>query len=79
MHVIVNFLMNKNGVFRQFTININDSAPCWDLDWTIQSYHLILSYLILSYYTFIRYREMFIFIWQCTQLLPNKIHSINVK
>ena len=26
----------------------NDSAPCWDIDWTIQSY-LILSYLILSY------------------------------
>ena len=26
----------------------NDSAPCWDLDWTIKSY-LILSYLVLSY------------------------------
>ena len=22
---------------------------------------------------------MFIFIWQCTLLLPNKIHSVNVK
>ena len=34
-----------------FVCNINhcnDSAPCWDLDWTIKSY-LILSYLILSY------------------------------
>ena len=29
----------------------NDSAPCWDLDWTIKSY-LILSYLILSYLMF---------------------------
>ena len=25
----------------------NDSAPCWDLDWTIQSY-LILSYLMFN-------------------------------
>ena len=24
----------------------NDAAPCWDLDWTIQSY-LILSYLVI--------------------------------
>ena len=31
------------------------------------------------YYTFIKYHAMFIFIWQCTLLLPYKIHSVNVK
>jgi hypothetical protein len=33
----------------------------------------------LVYYTFIRYRAMFIFICHCTRILLNKIHSVNVK
>ena len=32
------------------------------------------------YYTIYNvYRAMFIFIWQCTRLLYNKIHSVDVK
>jgi hypothetical protein len=30
-------------------------------------------------YTFIRYRAVFIFIWECTRLLPNEIYSVIVK
>ena len=30
-------------------------------------------------YTFIRYRAVFIFIWECTRLLPNEIYSVSVK
>ena len=30
-------------------------------------------------YTFIRYREVFIFIWECTRLLPNETYSVSVK
>ena len=33
----------------------------------------------LVYYTFIRYRAMFIFVCHCTRLLLNEIHSVNVK
>ena len=29
-------------------------------------------------YTFIRYRAVFIFIWECTRLLPNEIYSVSV-
>ena len=31
------------------------------------------------YYTFIVYRTMLIFIWLCSRILRNKIHSVNVK
>ena len=67
MYVIPNFLMNSNGVFRQFTMQI---------DINIFIYHHKFEFV---YYTFIRYRAMFFFIQQCTRLLPNKIHSVNVK
>jgi hypothetical protein len=30
-------------------------------------------------YTFIRYRAVFIFILECTRLLPNEIYSVSVK
>ena len=30
-------------------------------------------------YTFIRYRTVFIFIWECTRLLPNEIYNVSVK
>ena len=46
---------------------------------------LILLYVIyhdkieLFHYTFIRYWAVFIFIWECTRLLPNEIYSISVK
>jgi hypothetical protein len=30
-------------------------------------------------YTFIRYRAVFIFIWECTRVLPNEIYSVSVK
>jgi hypothetical protein len=30
-------------------------------------------------YTFIRYQAVFIFIWECTRLLPNEIYSVSVK
>jgi hypothetical protein len=30
-------------------------------------------------YIFIRYRAVFIFIWECTRLLPNEIYSVSVK
>jgi hypothetical protein len=30
-------------------------------------------------YTFIRYRAVFIFIWECTRPLPNEIYSVSVK
>ena len=43
-------------MFIVFLCNINhcnDSAPCWDLDWTIKSY-LILSYHISSYIKYLK-------------------------
>ena len=30
-------------------------------------------------YTYLRYRAVFIFIWECTRLLPNEIYSVSVK
>ena len=30
-------------------------------------------------YTLIRYRAVFIFIWECTRLLPNETYSVSVK
>jgi hypothetical protein len=30
-------------------------------------------------YTFIRYRAVFIFIWERTRILPNEIYSVSVK
>jgi hypothetical protein len=58
MYVIPNFLMNSNGVFRQFTMpnsyfNMSINHP------KIEFVH----------YTFIRYRAMFNFIWQCIRHL----------
>ena len=29
-------------------------------------------------YVLIRYRAVFIFIWECTRLLPNEIYSVSV-
>jgi hypothetical protein len=30
-------------------------------------------------YTYLRYRAVVFFIWECTRLLPNEIYSVNVK
>ena len=30
-------------------------------------------------YTYLRYRAVFIFIWECTRILPNEIYSVSVK
>ena len=52
-----------------------------ELKWSISSIHIAIYYhkIEFVYYTFVRYRVMFNFIWQCTRLLPNKVHSLNVK
>ena len=30
-------------------------------------------------YTYLRYRAVFIFIWECTRLLPNEMYRVRVK
>ena len=58
----------SNGVFRQFTMS---------------NYYFYMSFyhdkIELVDYTFIRYRAVFIFIWECTRLLSNEIYSVSVK
>ena len=68
IYVIPKFLMNSNTVFRQFTM------PNQYFNMSI--YH---DKIELVDYTFIRYRAVFIFIWECTRLLPNEIYSVSVK
>ena len=65
---VCHLFMNSNGVFRQVTM------PNYYFNMSI--YH---DKIELLDYTFIRYRAVFIFIRECTRLLPNEIYSVSVK
>ena len=57
---IVFFLCNIN--------HCNDSAPCWDLDWTIKSY--LILYYFLKYYIYTIFNSLQ---FQCFSIHRSKI------